>query len=228
MGAALLDTAPNSRYFIMDRVFCRVLSPIDKLVGTAQPNQADKLGLCVFISKSILAAAFAAMLCLAGESSSANANTVQTITGTFNDGGTLTGTLTFNQYGYLTAPWSLTTTAGSSIVTDVTYGPGDVTGTVGYYAPPTYSTLVTIPGSFEVWDVTYGDRTLSLIFSSPDMGQPDSLVGGFECIASYAWSEPTGYDRYLTSDSNDDAATFDLDHDAAWLGGPWLCCLSSE
>ena len=141
------------------------------------------------------------MLCLSGQSSSAEANTVQTITGTFDDGGTLTGTLTFNQYGYLTAPWNLTTTAGLSIMTNVTYGPGDVTGIVGYYAPPSYSTLVTIPGSFEVWDVTYGDQTLSLIFSSPDMGQPDSLVGGYECIASYACSAPTGYDRYLTSDS---------------------------
>jgi len=107
--------------------------------------------------------------------------------------------LTFNQYGFLTGPWDLTTTPGLVLAPGVTYGPGDVTGTVGYYAPPTYSTLVTIPGSFEVWDFTYGQRTLTLVFSSPDFGQPDTLVGGYECAASYACSNQTSFDRELVA-----------------------------
>lgn len=144
----------------------------------------------------VAAAALATAFCITGPSSGAQANTVQTITGNFDDGGMLTGTLTFNQYGFLTGPWNLTTTTGSALA-GASYGPGDVTGTFGYYPPPTYSTLVTIPGSFEVWDFTYGDRTLTLVFSSPDVGQPDTLVAGYECEASYACSNLTSFNRDL-------------------------------
>ena len=165
------------------------------MLGGGNKNRA--IPVCRF--GAVLVAALAAVFCC--QPSGAKANTVQTITGTFDDGGALSGTFTFNQYGFLTAPWHLTTTAGASIPTNTTYGPGDVTGIVGYYLPPLYVTLVTLPDSFEVWNTTYGDRTLTLLFSSPDMGQPDTLLGGFECLASYACVDATHFDRELTSGS---------------------------
>jgi hypothetical protein len=144
----------------------------------------------------LAAAALATAFCITGLSSGARADTIQTITGDFNDGGMLTGTLVFDQYGDLTGSWHLTTTTGSAL-TGATYGPEDVISTFGYYPPPSYSTLVTIPGSLEFWDLTYGQRTLTLVFSSPDVGQPDTLVGGYECAASYACANLTSFDREL-------------------------------
>jgi hypothetical protein len=40
---------------------------------------------------------------------------------------------------------------------------------------------------------------LTLVFSSPDVGQPDTLVGGYECAASYACSNQTSFDRQLVA-----------------------------
>ena len=60
--------------------------------------------------RGMCAAAAAGALAMAG---AAHADVTWNITGTFNDGGKLTGTLAVNQYDFLLNNFHLTTTAGS-------------------------------------------------------------------------------------------------------------------
>ena len=71
-------------------------------------------------------AAFSGAVLAAAMTSAASADVIWNVTGTFNDGGTLSGTFLINQYGYIdyNAGYDLVTTAGS-ILPGFTYTPSD-------------------------------------------------------------------------------------------------------
>ena len=139
-------------------------------------------------------AAAAGVLAMAG---AAQADTTWNINGTFNDGGTLTGAITLNQYGYLENNFSLTTSGGA--LTGFTYTSAD-----SYYSNNNPGST---PAYVDFQPQYYSD--LHIQFGN-DLGTPaptDPIIGGyqgpsFECDNSY--SCPTGSSddyavRYLTS-----------------------------
>ena len=143
------------------------------------------------------AAAAAAVLAVAG---AADAAVTWNITGVFNDGGTLSGTITLNVYDFLQKDFTLTTTAGS-LESGFTYTASDsyFSNTNPSYAPkPIYI-------DFE----PQYQSDLHIQFAN-DLGVAapvDKIVGGlggpsFECIHSWSCPGPgmPGYAvRYLVS-----------------------------
>jgi hypothetical protein len=147
------------------------------------------------IVRGLCAAAAAGVLAMAG---AAHADVTWIVTGTFNDGGTLSGTFTMNQYDYLVGDFSITTTAGSA-ESGFTY-----TAANSYFSNSS-------PGGSPVYidfqPQYYSD--LHIQFAN-DLGVPaasDAIIGGyqgpsFECQNS--WSCPNGSAenyaiRYLVS-----------------------------
>ena len=157
------------------------------------------------------AAAVAALVGLAG---AAQAATVWDITGTFNDGGVLSGTITLNQYDFLESNFSLTTTAGAALP-GFTYTAGD-----SYYSNTNPSYAPT-PIYVDFQPQYYGDLHLQFANDLGVAAPTDAIIGGyqsFECQNS--WSCPAGSSpdyavRYLTSGTATLAGG--VPEPAAWL-----------
>jgi hypothetical protein len=109
------------------------------------------------------------------------------VTGTFNDGGTLSGYFTIGPYGYLNSPTNLTTTAGDPATL---YLPGQT-----YSLPPASSSI--IPGSPPASGVYFSQPSyidnLQLVFLNPLVGPPGTVdllnldrTLSYECYSSYA------------------------------------------
>ena len=121
------------------------------------------------------------LLCL-GAPTSAKADVVWTINGSFDDGGTLSGTFTINVYGYLSS-WDLTTQ---------TVGPF---GGFEYKPGNSYISNGALYADFQPGYV----RDLHLAFSTNlDVASADNpIIGGspgpsYECVGSYSCYVPLG------------------------------------
>lgn len=156
--------------------------------------------------------AAASALAMAG---AAHADTTWNLTGTFNDGGLLAGTITLNVYGFLENNFTITTTAGS-LQSGFTYTAAD-----SFFSNTTTTSFPAAPPFYIDFQPGY-ENDLHLQFSS-DPGVPaatDLFVGGyqgpsFECQNSYScYTEPTDNPtiRYLTSGE----ATMALPEPESW------------
>lgn len=166
------------------------------------------------ISKTLMRGlcAAAGALAMAGV---AHADTTWNLTGTFNDGGSLTGTITLNQYGFLYDNYTVTTTAGS-LQSGFTYTSAD-----SFFSNSTTTSIPAAPPFYIDFQPGY-EADLHLEFSGDPLtsAPTDLFVGGyqgpsFECQNSYScYTEPT-YNptiRYLTSGE----ATLAVPEPASW------------
>ena len=174
------------------------------------------------ISKSLVrgvcAAAAAGVLAMAG---AAHADVTWIISGTFNDGGTLTGKFTMDQYDFLLSNFSLTTTptvtTGPTLpFPGFTYTAGDSyfsnSGSESYPPGP--------PFYIDFQPQWFSDLHIQF---AHDLGVPaatDAISGGyqgpsFECQNSYICPNGSADDyavRYLTSGE----ATMEVPEPATW------------
>jgi hypothetical protein len=133
-----------------------------------------------------------AAACL-GLATASKADVTWLVSGTFDDGGTLSGHFTIDQYGYLEDNFSLTTTAGSTLP-GFTYNASD-----SYYSNGTLYVDFQ-PGYDADLHLTFAD---SLLVASSD----NPLEGGspgpsWECASSYSCYVPAGGPtRYISSGS---------------------------
>ena len=142
------------------------------------PGSTRKLG--------VFAVFATAMMLLLNTATTAKADVVWTVSGTFDDGTTLTGTFTTDVYGYLEHNYSLTTQSEGAF-TDFTYNPSD-----SYFSN----------GTFYVDFQPRYEQDLHLVFadslSVPNLNNP--LVGGgpsgggpsYECQGSFSCYIPSG------------------------------------
>ena len=145
------------------------------------------------------ALAAAALVGMAGAASAATPVTWN-VTGVFNDGGTLSGTFTMDEYDFLLSDFSLTTTAGS-LEPGFTYTAGNAyfSNTNPDYAPtPIYIDFQ--PQYFSNLHIQFAN---DLGVAAPT----NQIIGGyqgpsFECLNSWSCPAP-GFDgyavRYLVS-----------------------------
>lgn len=121
----------------------------------------------------------------------AKADVTWYVTGTFNDGGTLTGQFTLNVYGFLLNDFSFTTTAGSALP-GFTYN-----SSTSYYSNGTFFTDAQ-PGYFGDLHLTFANDLNVGSLNNP-------LVGGapgpsWECASSWSCYVPEGgTTRYIAS-----------------------------
>jgi hypothetical protein len=140
---------------------------------------------------SILTAAALATVAITGLASASKADVQWTVSGTFDDGGSLSGQFTINVYGYLENNFSLTTTSGSLL-------PGFVYNSSDSY----YSN-----GIFYVDFQPGYTADLHLLFTNSLLvaSKNNPIIGGaggpsYECQGSYSCYLPSGGDtRYFTS-----------------------------
>lgn len=149
------------------------------------------------LMQGLSAAAAAATLAMAG---AAHADTTWNITGTFNDGGTLTGSVTLDQYDYLLGDFTLTTSGGAQ--TGFTYTSAD-----SYFSN---SAPGSSPFYIDFQPQYYAD--LHIVFTN-DLGvaAPTNLIIGgyqgpsFECQNSYSCpadgGDPAFAIRYLSGEA---------------------------
>lgn len=142
--------------------------------------------------KKLAYAAFSGALFAAAMTSAASADVMWNVTGTFNDGGTLSGTFLINQYGYIdyNAGYDLVTTGGS-VLPGFTYTQND-----SYWSNGTFYV------DFEPSD--YGDLHLTFLDNLGVGSLDNPLVGGapgpsWECGGSYSCYVPEGTIRYIAS-----------------------------
>jgi hypothetical protein len=143
------------------------------------------------LASTLSAACAAATLLVAG---AAQADVVWYVHGTFDDGQKLSGTITFDQYDYM-SDYSLTTTKGS--LPGFTYTPANSYGE-GYDTPTQVDRVTySIPGSIPTF--------LRIQFAN-DLGTSaasNPITGGFECQNSWACPAAGNQDgyavRYLVS-----------------------------
>ena len=140
------------------------------------------------ITRHLLAGlAAAALIAGAGMSSSAEATPSITygIHGTLDDGGTASGYFHVDQYGFLSGPWNMVTTPGTTIGTGFDYNNSD-----------SYYYMNAAAGLLEFYNTTAPaySRFLNLVFNGPlDAGAPVQLINAssYEC-AAYTCPGPTG------------------------------------
>lgn len=134
-------------------------------------------------------AVLAAAVGLLGFQTSAKADVVWTVNGTFDDGATLTGTFTTNVYGFLLGDYSLTTTAKGPF-TAFTYNSSD-----SYFSNGTFYVDFQ-PGYQQDLHLEFSDS-----LSVPNLNNP--IVGNgasFECQGSFSCFIPAGGEvRYIDS-----------------------------
>jgi hypothetical protein len=149
--------------------------------------------------RGLCATAAASVLAMAG---AAKADVTWLISGTFNDGGTLSGKITLNQYDFLVNDFPLTTTAGSA-ESGFTY-----TAANSYFSNTNTSSNPAAPPFYIDFQPQYFSD-LHIQFAH-DLGVPaatDAIVGGyqgpsFECQNSFSCpngSLPDYAIRYLVS-----------------------------
>ena len=143
-------------------------------------------------SKWFVRGACAAAAALLGFGGAAQAATTWNISGTFNDGGTLSGTITLNDYDFLQDDFTLTTTAGS-VESGFTY-----TAANSFYSNtnPSYVSLPIYidfqPGYTSELHVQFAN---DLGVSAPT----DAIIGGyqsFECLNSFSCPNGGNLDNY--------------------------------
>jgi PEP-CTERM motif len=145
--------------------------------------------------KRLTLAAVSAVLMVVSAASAANADVIWAATGSFNDGGTLSGTFDINQYGFLDG-YNLVTTSGS-IDPGFTYTPAD-----SFFSNGTFY-IDAQPGYEADLHLTFTDNLSIGNASNPIIGG----LGGpsWECDGSYSCFVPAGGQiRYLTSGSASD------------------------
>jgi len=137
------------------------------------PSNTRKFGLFAVFA--------AAMMLLLNTATTAKADVVWTVSGTFDDGTTLTGSFTTNVYGFLEDNYSLTTQSEGAF-TGFTYNSSD-----SYFSNGTF--YVDFQPGYE--------QDLHLVFadslSVPNLNNP--LVGGgpsYECQGSFSCYIPAG------------------------------------
>jgi opacity protein-like surface antigen len=171
------------------------------------------------IAKRLIAVAgCAAALGLAAAPTAASADVHWTVNGTFDDGGTVTGSFDIDIYGYIVSDTFDLKTAGGSLT------PFEYTQDTAYHASgtvpgPDYNTYV---APFYI-DLQPGyAQALHLVFQSPLIVPIGSnlLLGGyqgpsFECQNSYSCYVPQGDIRYIASGSAR-AAGVAVPEPAAW------------
>ncbi|MGZ5987055.1 MAG: PEP-CTERM sorting domain-containing protein [Caulobacteraceae bacterium] len=155
--------------------------------------------------KTLIAiAGCAAALGLAAAPTAASADVHWTVNGTFDDGGTVTGSFDIDIYGYIDGATFDLKTAGGSL-TPFEYTPATAYHASGTVPPPDYNTYV---APFYI-DLQPGyAQALHLVFQSPlitPIGH-NVLLGGyqgpsFECQNSYSCYVPQGDIRYIASGS---------------------------
>jgi hypothetical protein len=139
--------------------------------------------------KKFVLAVISAVVMFAGVSA-ANADVIWNVTGTFNDGGTLSGTFGIDQYGYLSGYDLLTTPGG--IGSGLNYTPGNSYHATGMFYVDAQ------PGYFGDLHLTFLDDLSFALASNPIIGG----VGGpsWECEASWSCYIPDGGPtRYIAS-----------------------------
>ena len=157
------------------------------------------------IARRLLAVAgCVAALGLAAAPSAASANVHWTVNGTFDDGGTVTGSFDIDIYGYIDgSTFDLKTSGGG--LTAFEYTPATAYHASGTVPGPDYNTYV---APFYI-DLQPGyAQDLHLVFASPltvPIGA-NLLLGGFqgpsyECQNSYSCYVPQGDIRYIASGS---------------------------
>lgn len=121
--------------------------------------------------------------------------TTWAVTGTFNDGGSLSGLFTFNTYGYLSAVTDLTTTGGAVL-------PGQT-----YSIPPGYPHIIPNsppPNGLTISEPDY-QHTIQLEFASILVGPPGTVISlllgptqSFECVG-WSCNGSSTFGRYFVS-----------------------------
>ncbi len=158
----------------------------------------------IVASKRLLAIAGCALALIAVAPSVASADVVWTVTGAFDDGGTLSGFFDTNVYGYLSG-FNLQTTTGTS---DVAF---DYNASDSYYSNGTF--YVDAQPGYQ------SDLHLQFANSLSVASANNTIQGGhagpsWECQGSYGCYLPSGGSiRYLTSGY---ASTGAVPEPAAW------------